>query len=71
MNIFRILLLRKIQLGLSIPNADRKFKLSETETDVSESDITTHETDEFTEEVDCKDDMGCITQPLSETILHW
>jgi hypothetical protein len=70
MNIFRILLLRKVQLGLSIQNADKKFKLNETETNESESDITTHETDEFTEEVDCKADIGCITQPLSETILH-
>jgi vesicle coat complex subunit len=39
-------------------------KLYKTDSEMSESDITTHETDEFTAEGDCGDDVDCITQPL-------
>jgi hypothetical protein len=31
---------------------------------MTDSDRTTHPTDEFTEEGDCKDSVACITQPL-------
>jgi hypothetical protein len=31
---------------------------------MSDSDITTHQTGEFTEEGDCEADVDCITQPL-------
>jgi hypothetical protein len=31
---------------------------------MTDSDRTTHQTDELTEEVDCKDNMACITQSL-------
>jgi hypothetical protein len=31
---------------------------------MTDSDRTTHQTDEFTEEDDCKDNVVCITQSL-------
>jgi hypothetical protein len=31
---------------------------------MSDSDRTTHQTDEFTEEDDCEGSVACITQPL-------
>jgi len=40
------------------------FKLYNTDSDMSDSDITTHEIGVFTEEGGCKADVYCITQPL-------
>jgi hypothetical protein len=31
---------------------------------MSDSDFTTHQTDEFTEEDDCEDGVACIAHPL-------
>jgi hypothetical protein len=31
---------------------------------MSDSDLTTHKTDKFTEEDDCEDGVDCFTQPL-------
>jgi hypothetical protein len=36
---------------------------------MSDSDLTTHETDEFTEEDSYEDGVDCITQPL-EPVLY-
>jgi hypothetical protein len=51
-NIFRILLPREDEGGFSIQNAGRKSncvtKLYETDSDISDSDFTTHETNKFT-----------------------
>ena len=43
----------------------RITKLYTADSYMSDSDLTTHETDEFTEEEeDCEDGVDCITQPL-------
>ena len=55
-------------MGFSNQNAGRKSKhvtkLYETDSDIPDSDFTTHETNKFAEEDDCEDDMDCLTQPL-------
>jgi len=40
------------------------IKLYKTDKEMSDADFTTHENDEFTEEVDWENGLGCIAQPL-------
>jgi hypothetical protein len=65
---FRILLPREDEVGLSIQNAGSNSKhvtkLFKTDSDISDSEFTTHETNKFAEEGDCEDGMDCLTQPL-------
>lgn len=67
-NIFRILLPREDKVWLSIQNAGRNSKhvteLYEADSEISDSDFTTHKTNRFAEEDDYEDDTDCITQSL-------
>jgi len=40
------------------------YKTVLTDSKMSDSDITSHKTKEFTEEDDCEDDTGCFTQSI-------
>ena len=67
-NMFRTLLPWEGEVGFSIQNAERKSKrvtkLYETDSDISDSYFTTHETNKFAEKDGCEGDMDCLTQPL-------
>jgi hypothetical protein len=39
------------------------YKTVLTDSIMSDLDITSHETDKFTEEYDCENDVDCFTQP--------
>ena len=59
---------RESQLGFPIPNLGRKSKhVSQNcikNSDISDSDFTPHETDEFSEEGNCENGADCTAQAL-------